>query len=112
MTITIETLLTVLSTLFGGTGIIAYVGARKERIAQANISEAGAVAAMQGVYRNLVVDTDGKFEAMRKEISDTRIEMKMVKEENFQLKQKVETLESQVEEYQTNCAKCTNNKTK
>lgn len=72
----LETLLTIANLLFGGTGVFAFLGARKERIAQSKITEASAVEAMQKVYQQMIIDTNVKMNQMQEEINSLKAALK------------------------------------
>ncbi|ESU28400.1 hypothetical protein FLJC2902T_17590 [Flavobacterium limnosediminis JC2902] len=72
----LETILAIFSTLFGGTGVFAFLGARKERIAQSKITEASAAEAVQKIYHQMIIDTNVKMNQMQEEINSLKVALK------------------------------------
>lgn len=89
MNITFENLGTIIGYLFGGTGIIAFLSERKKRKAEAQVTEANAVAEMQKSYTQFVQDTNAIISELRKEL---------------------ESFKSDLKKYKDQCQKCVNNK--
>lgn len=83
---TLEILSPVISTLFGGAGVITFIGARRERKAQAklveseanlkeseaNLKETEVFSSWQQIYTKLVADTDKKFNEFEREIDSLK----------------------------------------
>lgn len=89
MEITFEHILNVMTLIFGAGGIVAYIGARKERRAQTKIVEASATLEMQKSYAQYVLDNN-------QVICELKIELKEVK--------------AVLKNYVKQCQLCTNNK--
>lgn len=72
---TMEIIITVINTLFGGAGVITFIGAKRERKAQANLKESEVFASWQQIYSKLVADTDKKLNEMLLEIDSLKKEL-------------------------------------
>lgn len=92
MQISIEVILNLVSVLFGGTGVVAFVAARQERKANAFVT-------MQGIYDKLTLQTDDKLDEMRQELTEMR-------QENKELKETIKKLEKTVNENERKCSNC------
>lgn len=64
-----EVLPVILSAVFGGSGLVTWLLAFKERRVKQQIDENKAVAAMQEVYSQFVLDTTNKIDELKKEIT-------------------------------------------
>ena len=82
-------LITVMSAVFGGGGILTFILAKRERKAAADMKSANALDIMQKVYQQFV--------------NDTAIEI-------YQLKEEIKMLRTVVENYKATCENCPNNK--
>lgn len=92
MQITFEMFLTIISTLFGGTGVITFFAAWKERRANVFVT-------MQGAYDKFSMQADQKFDAMRMEIQE-------LKKENEDQRKVIDDLQKQIRENAQRCANC------
>lgn len=79
----------IISSLFGGTGIVSLILAKRERRATVSVTEANAVQEMQKAYAQMVIDN----EEMKKELKE---ELRLVKED--------------LKKYIQQCKICPNNK--
>lgn len=70
-----ELLLTILNALFGGTGLISFIGARRERKASAKLKESEVFSSWQGIYDKMAAATDKKIEDLIKEIEGLKKEL-------------------------------------
>ena len=89
---------------------------RKEQ-ALAEQEKANSVEKSQTIYDRLTEimnrelgKMDSKIQMQDKTIFEQATELKLVKEENFQFQKRVDHLQRKVEQYETSCAKCVNNK--
>ena len=92
-----------LSMFLSGTTIVGIIIAWKSRKSVIKQTEAEAMKAMQDVYDKMVDHTAKRFDEMD-------IEIKMVKQENYQFQDQVRKLTHIVEDYKRKCHQCVNNK--
>jgi hypothetical protein len=89
MTLSVESIIAIIGTLTGGTGILAYLGAKKERKAQAELAGASALIEMQKSYAQYVIDNNKVINDLKNEIKD---------------------ISTQLHNYKNQCKQCSNNK--
>ena len=82
-------LVTLMSAVFGGGGLLTFILAKRERKAATDMKSANALDIMQKVYQQFV--------------NDTAIEI-------HQLKEEIKILRAVVESYKATCESCPNNK--
>ena len=102
----------ILNYIFGSTTLVSIYIAYKSRKSEIKKAEASALETIQGVYDKFCADTEKKFDKMDAENEKMKMEIKLVKQENFQFQTKVNQLQSEVELYKTKCVHCSNNKAK
>ena len=89
MIITIESIVSIIGALTGGAGILAYIGAKKERKAQAELAGASALIEMQKSYAQYVVDNNAVISELKSQIIEVH---------------------AQLVNYKKQCKECSNNK--
>lgn len=68
-------LINLISVIFGGTGIVSYFGARRERIASAKKVESEVFAGWADIYDKMAAATEKKIADLVKEIEELKKEL-------------------------------------
>jgi len=68
-------LINLLSIIFGGTGIVSYFGARRERKASAKLKESEVFSSWAGIYDKMALATDKKIAELTREIAELKKEL-------------------------------------
>lgn len=86
-----ELIIPIITALFGGTGVVSFIAAKRERKAQVQVTEASALQEMQKSYAQFVLDNEKVIDGFRKELSEVK---------------------SELQQYKKQCGACSNNKIK
>lgn len=68
-------IINLISIAFGGTGIVSYFGARRERKASAKLKESEVFSSWAGIYDRMALSTDSKIAELTRDIADLKKEL-------------------------------------
>ncbi len=83
-----DNLLTIITTLFGGTSFLGYVSERKKRRIQEKQETTDALKSMQDAYDRFTADALKKYDEVVRELAEVREELRKVKQELILERQK------------------------